>query len=104
MFSMPINYAQIYADLIGTVKPIIIIFIINYDRTCKNSHVNANYTTLSSKYVSIPFLQIPEECPLNSTLGHTKLMLCFMGYLPSQGDPVGRKNKNRSTSENDLHH
>ena len=28
-------------------------------------------------------------------LGHTKLMLCFTDYLPSQSDPAGReKNKN----------
>ena len=28
-------------------------------------------------------------------LGHTKLKLCFMDYLTSQGDPAGRKNKNK---------
>ena len=29
-------------------------------------------------------------------LGHTKLMLCFTEYLPSQGDPAGReKNKDK---------
>ena len=63
-----INYAQIYVDLICTMKPIIIIFIINYDWACKTSHVNANYTMFTSKCVSIPFLQISKKCPLNSTL------------------------------------
>ena len=30
-------------------------------------------------------------------LAHTKLMLCFTDYLPSQGDPAGQeKNKNKS--------
>ena len=24
-------------------------------------------------------------------LGHTKLMLCFTDYLPSQGDPAGQE-------------
>ena len=27
----------------------------------------------------------------NPSLGYTKLMLCFMDYLPSQGDPAGQE-------------
>ena len=32
-----------------------------------------------------------------SKLGHTKLMLCLMGYFLSQGDLAGQENENKSS-------
>ena len=36
-------------------------------------------------------------------LGHTKLMLCFTDYLPFQGDPVRRKNKNKKAHHETIY-